>query len=134
MKTPFCLRLACGLLLVLGSLAGHAQGLPPAALPGYWNLETNRTTRDYTIVRFYDGQNQLVYEDRLNGLCLDLARGPVRRRQFTAGCLTLALQAVLRDPAHAPQAVAGLAQQFDPRGRAPRRLAGREASSLYAAH
>ena len=52
MKTPFCLRSACGLLLLLGSLAGHAQGPPPAALPGYWNLEINRTTRDYTIVRF----------------------------------------------------------------------------------
>ena len=110
MKTSFCIRLACGLLLVLGSLSGHAQDPPPATLPGYWNLETNRTTRDYTIVRFYDGQDQLVCETRLPGRGLDLARGPARRRQFMAGCLTLALQAVLHDPARAPQAAAGLAQ------------------------
>ncbi|WP_210521825.1 hypothetical protein [Hymenobacter terricola] len=125
MKTYFCIRLACGLLLLLGSLAGHAQGPSPAALPGYWNLEINRSTRDYTIVRFYDGQDRLVCEDRLPGLCLDLSRCPARRRQRTAARLSLALQAVLRDPARASQTVAGLAQQFDPRGRAPQRYAVR---------
>ena len=105
MKTPFCLRLACGLLLLFGSLAGHAQGLSPAALPGYWNLEINRTTRDYTIVRFYDGQDRLVHEERLAGLCLDLAR-PGRRSRRTAHQLNQALAHVLRDPAAAPTVLA----------------------------
>lgn len=134
MKTPFCIRLTCGLLLLLGSLAGRAQGLPPAALPGYWNLEINRTTRDCTIVRFYDGQDRLVYEDHLPGLCLDLSQGPARQRRRTAARLSLALQAVLRDPARARQTVAGLAQQFDQRGRAPQRYAGQGVSSIYNAH
>jgi len=110
-------------LLLFGSLASHAQGLPPAALPGYWNLEINRTTRDYTIVRFYDGQDRLVYETRLDGLCLDLSQGPAPRRRRTAASLSLALQAVLLDPANASQTVAGLAQQFDQHGRALQRYA-----------
>ena len=108
MKTPICLRLACGLLLLLGSLAGHAQGPTSTALPGYWNLEINRTTRDYTIVRFYDGQDRLVHEERLAGLCLDLAR-PGRCSRRTAHQLNQALAHVLRGPAAAPTM---LAQQF----------------------
>ena len=101
MKTPLCIRLACGLVFLLGSLASHAQQLAPPTQPGYWNLEINRTTRDYTIVRFYDGQDQLVFETRLDGLCLDLAQGSAQRRQRTAASLSLALQTVLLDPANA---------------------------------
>ena len=110
MKTPSCLRLACGLLLLLGSLASHAQQLSHPTQPGYWNLEINRTTRDYTIVRFYDGQDRLVHEERLAGLCLDLAR-PGRRSRRTADQLNQALARVLRDPA-AALAPAMLAQQL----------------------
>ncbi len=108
MKTPICLRLACGLVFLLGSLASHAQQLAPATQPGYWNLEINRTTRDYTIVRFYDGQDRLVHEERLAGLCLDLAR-PGHGSRRTAHQLNQALARVLRDPAAAPTM---LAQQF----------------------
>ena len=85
--------LACGLFLL--PALSHAQGRSPQL--GYWNLETNLTTRDYTIVRFYDGQDQLVYEERLAGLCLDLGRGRRRCRQATTRHLNVALQQVLRD-------------------------------------
>jgi hypothetical protein len=65
-----------------------------SSLPGYWNLETNSKTRDYTIVRFYNNQDQLVYEERLNNLCLDLSKGRRTTRQ-----LTRALQHVLGERA-----------------------------------
>lgn len=73
MKTRRFLHLAFWLLLLLAARAGRAQAPTPADLPGYWNLETNLTTHDYTIVRFYDGHDQLVYEARLPELYLNLA-------------------------------------------------------------
>ena len=52
MKTSLIFRLSIGLFLLLASLA-HAQS-QPAAQTGYWNVETNHTTRDHIIVRFYN--------------------------------------------------------------------------------
>ncbi|OON69429.1 hypothetical protein [Hymenobacter sp. CRA2] len=86
----------------------HAQQVPQG---GYWNLETNLITRDHTVVRFYDAQDQLVYETRLNDLCLDLSRGNGLCRR-TAQKLNLALQTVLLNPRGAEQAVAALSQQL----------------------
>ncbi|MDO7887657.1 hypothetical protein [Hymenobacter cheonanensis] len=118
MKTSCCfLRLAFWVLFLVAAQASHAQAPAPAALPGYWNLETNLTTRAYTIVRFYDGHDQLVYEERLPRLCLDLGKGSRRCRQRTSQQLTQALQLALHDPAHAARATAWLTQQLghDPR-------------------
>ena len=61
-------------------------------------------------MRFYDGQDRLVHEERLAGLCLDLAR-PGRSSRRTAHQLNQALARVLRDPA-APLAPTMLAQQL----------------------
>ncbi|WP_277235522.1 hypothetical protein [Hymenobacter sp. YC55] len=63
-----------------------------SSLPGYWNIETNSKTRDYTIVRFYNNQDQLVYEERLNDVYLDLRKGRRASRELTS-----ALQHVLRE-------------------------------------
>lgn len=112
MKKTLFAQLAVGLFLLLGATLGHAQ--TPAqqqpALPGYWNIETNLVTRDYTIVRFYNGQDQLVYEERLPGLCLDLSKR-ARLCQRTSRQLTVALQQVLHDAA-ARESATLLAQQF----------------------
>ena len=97
MKATAILRLS--LVLVFCSLATLAQAQTQAAAqPGYWNLETNLTTRDYTTVRFYNGQDQLVYQETIPNLCLDLSRRSGRSRR-TSQQLTVALQQVLRDPA-----------------------------------
>ncbi len=109
MKTSLIFRLSLGLLLLLSTLA-HAQS-QPVAPAGYWNVETNRTTRDYTIVRFYNAQDQLVYEERLSGLNLDLRKGN-RCCRRTSQQLNVALAAVLRDPAAARRDAGLLAQQF----------------------
>ncbi|RSK47591.1 hypothetical protein [Hymenobacter rigui] len=103
-------RLLFLLLLVLASPLARAQG-PVATLPGYWNLETNLTTRDYTLVRFYNGQDQLVYEETIHNRCLDLSKRPARRRR-TSAQLTLALQQVLRNPTIATQNLTLVAQQL----------------------
>ncbi len=107
MKTPALLRLALLLLLLISSRA-QAQTTP--ALPGYWNIETNLTTRDCTLVRFYNGQDQLVYAERLPNLCLDLSKGSGRCRRRAASRLNAALQQVLRNPTG--QATTLVAQQF----------------------
>jgi len=38
----------------------------------YWVVETNATTKDYSIIRFYDASHQLIGEHRLNGVYLDI--------------------------------------------------------------
>jgi alpha-beta hydrolase superfamily lysophospholipase len=97
MKNAFIRRLS--LLLVLFALASLAHAQTPAAPStpaGYWNVETNLTTRDQTIVRFYNDHDQLVYEETLPNFFLNMARrGP--RHRATAR-LNQALEQVLRDP------------------------------------
>lgn len=114
MKTGLFFPFALAALCCFTAPAAQAQApaAPAAALPGYWNLEINLTTHDYTIVRFYDGHDQLVYEERLPQLCLNLNKGSRRCRQRTSQQLNLALQQVLLDPTHAPQATAALTQRL----------------------
>ncbi|WP_400191258.1 hypothetical protein [Hymenobacter sp. B81] len=84
------------LALLALSAAGSAQAQAQPST-GYWNLETNLSTRDYTLVRFYNDQHELVREERLDNLCLDLSRPtPLCRR--TTQLLNNTLTQVLRDP------------------------------------
>jgi hypothetical protein len=98
------------LLLAAPTQAQRRRAGQPA-LPGYWNLETNLTTRDYTIVRFYNDRQELLYEERLTGLCLDLSRG-TGLCQRTARQLNGALAQVLGNPGQAALAMGALAQQL----------------------
>lgn len=41
---------------------------------GYWVIESNIHTKDYTIVRFYNDANEQIYEEKLNGVVLNLKR------------------------------------------------------------
>ena len=111
MKTLVIFRLSLVLLFCAFSVLVHAQQPAAPAQPGYWNVETNLATRDYTIVRFYNGQDQLVYEERLNDLSLDLRKGN-RFCRRTAQQLNGTLKTVLRDPAAARRDAGLLAQQF----------------------
>ena len=109
MKNSLIFRLGLGLFLLLSPLA-HAQSQPAAQL-GYWNVETNRTTHDHTIVRFYSVQDQLVHEGRLNVLDLDLRKGN-RCCRRTSQQYNLALVIVLHDPSAARHDAGLLAQAF----------------------
>ncbi|WP_201981802.1 hypothetical protein [Hymenobacter rubidus] len=123
MKMPLHFRLSLLFLFLLAAPLAQAQTPATIALPGYWNVETNLTSRDYTTVRFYSAQDQLVYEETLPDRCPNLARHPAQRRR-TAQRLNLVLQQVLRDPT-AGQANTLLAQQFGPSRRTPRVYAAR---------
>jgi hypothetical protein len=48
--------------------------------PAYWIVETNEKTKDYTIVRFYSGCNELFYEEKLDGVYLKFERKKVQRQ------------------------------------------------------
>ncbi|UOQ68740.1 hypothetical protein [Hymenobacter volaticus] len=111
MKIALLLRLAVSLLCFTTSTSSIAQTPAKPAMSGYWNAETNLSTRDYTIVRFYNGQDQLVYEERLDNLCLDLAKGNGRCRR-TSRKLAATLQLVLREPSVCASGTL-LAQQFN---------------------
>ncbi len=63
------------LLLAYALLPAAAQTTPS----GYWVVETNERTRDQSVVKFYDLNDQLLYEERLEGVHLDVARGKNRR-------------------------------------------------------
>ena len=106
MKTHAFFRPILVLGFVLLATALHAQA-PAMASTGYWNAETNLTARNYSIVRFYNAQDQLVYEERLDNFCLDMRKNRQRRRISTE--LNLVLQQVLQQPATEP---ALLAHQF----------------------
>ncbi|RAK70186.1 hypothetical protein [Hymenobacter edaphi] len=102
MKTPLLAACFC---LLMPALA-HAQQAPKS---GYWNLETNLTTQDYTIVRFYNDKDELLREERLDALCLNLSQGtPLCRR--TARLLNATLAQVIQNPAGSTQLAAQLGQ------------------------
>ena len=123
MKNSSLLR--SGTLVALLCIASLAQAqTTPVPTAGYWNLETNLTTRDYTTVRFYDGQDQLVYEETLPNLCLDLSRNPGLGRR-TKAQLTATLHQVLLDPAAAAGHGTLLAAQLAPDRRVQRVYATR---------
>ena len=122
MKNAAFLRLSALLVCLFLTTLAQAQ-TAPIAQSGYWNLETNLTTRDYTIVRFYNGQDQLVHEETLPSLCLDFShrKGLCRR---TAKQLNVALQQVLSNPA-ANQSATLVAQQLGAGRHQPRSYAVR---------
>jgi len=78
-------------LLIAGlSQSGLAQALTPAK--NYWVVETNLKQRDYSIVRFYNAADELIYEEKLEGVYLNIARAKHVKR------LNLALQRVTEEP------------------------------------
>jgi len=63
-------------LLLLVGVAVQVTGVN--AQRGYWVIESNVNSRNYTIVRVYDLSNQLIKETLLNKK-VDIARGRDRR-------------------------------------------------------
>lgn len=101
MKTSFFSRLPLVCLLLLfsatGSMAQQAvySEAPTIAKSGYWSLVTNQSTPDQTLVRFFNDQHELLYEERLVGLGLDLLESRAGHRQL-ARLLGTTLQQVQR--------------------------------------
>lgn len=70
MKT-FAFKIALSVVLFAYALVPAPAQTTPA---GYWVVETNDRTRDHTVVQFYDLDDQLLYEERLEGVHLDISR------------------------------------------------------------
>jgi hypothetical protein len=68
---------------------------PVIAKSGYWSLETDQSDRNYTLVRFFNDQHELLYQERLDGLCLDPCKSPANHRRV-ARMLGNTLQQVQR--------------------------------------
>ena len=49
--------------------------------PSYWVVETNIRHPNFTIVRFYDVQDQLVHEVKIMGVYIDV-RKPKQKRKL----------------------------------------------------
>jgi hypothetical protein len=72
MKTNLLSALFLTAALLTGRIEQSvAQTIHPA---GYWVVETNERTRDHTVVKFYDLSDHLIYEERLEGVQLDVSR------------------------------------------------------------
>ncbi|MEJ8800458.1 hypothetical protein [Pontibacter sp. H249] len=84
-KTSACLALTLG-----SYFTANSQSMEAAKEP-YWVTETNAKLKNYTIVRFYNTQHQLVYEERLDGVHLDATRKRTKRM------LSKALQGVMQN-------------------------------------
>lgn len=59
---------------LLFSLYGFSASAQQLSAGGYWVVETNQKTKDYSIVKFYDTAGLLVYEERLEGVHLNIAK------------------------------------------------------------
>lgn len=46
----------------------------------YWVVETNINQKNFTLVKFYDGDNTLLDEIKLNGVYLDISRRKHKRK------------------------------------------------------
>jgi hypothetical protein len=101
MKTSLISRLSAAcVLVVLSATMALAQTTvyseaPVVAKSGYWSLETDQSTPTYTLVRFYNDEHELLYEERLEGVCLDPCKSITSHRRI-ARMLGTTLQQVQR--------------------------------------
>lgn len=77
MKLPINSKtlLLAGAAALLLTLNVNAQARRPD-LPqvGFWVVETNPKAQTGSIVKFYNDEKTLIYEERLGGKCLDVRR------------------------------------------------------------
>ena len=89
MKNLLLFRLSLlGLLLGLSTTLAVAQKAiyseaPVVATSGYWSLETDASQPDYTTVRFYNDQHELLYAEHLRGVRLDPGKSIAAHRRLS---------------------------------------------------
>jgi hypothetical protein len=57
------------LVLLSLTISGHSSQSQP-----YWVIETNRHQNDFTIIKFYNDQHVLIYEEKQVGVYFDLSK------------------------------------------------------------
>ena len=63
---------------MIASTAGMSQ--KAASDDTYWVVETNNRDTVYSIVRFFDGNNNLLHEVKLDNIAIDIRHKKSRRR------------------------------------------------------
>ncbi len=76
-KSLFFIMCSLGLALFFGSPATAQKALPASV--GNWVVETNVLQKDYSLVSFYSASNQLLYQEKLQGVYLDISRRKTQR-------------------------------------------------------
>ena len=90
MKKNILKTILLALLFAAGTFtSSFAQTVVPDR--SYWVVGTNLKQRDYSVVRFYNQHNELLYEERLTGKHLNISRSKHVKR------LNLALQQVTQN-------------------------------------
>jgi hypothetical protein len=75
MKTILNKSLLTAAVLFTGIIGQAVAGVPVFGQDsGYWVVESNAQTRDFSIIKFYDSSHQLIYEEKLEGKYLDITR------------------------------------------------------------
>ena len=64
-------------IIMACSISAWAQQNTTAA---FWVVETNAQTRNYSIVRFYNVQNEQVHEVKLEGVYVDIRKSKYRKK------------------------------------------------------
>lgn len=75
-KQKNTLIIAALLVFTLGCNALQAKAATPYTTSdtGYWVVESNILSKDFTVIKFYDSQHRLMYEEKLEGVYLDIKK------------------------------------------------------------
>ena len=68
------LKTALVLIILSFGLGEASQAQIVHSSENYWVVETNVHQRNYSIVRFYNAADELIYEERLDGMYLDIKK------------------------------------------------------------
>lgn len=68
------------LILLLSLVLASNAVAKPKAQHFYWIVETNVNDKSYSIVRFYNPEDQLVHEELVKNYYIDLNRSKDKRR------------------------------------------------------
>ena len=61
------------LVLLAGSMmTSHGQDVK--VIPAYWVVETNVNQKNFSIVRLYDSQHNLIHEVKMEGVYLNVSK------------------------------------------------------------
>jgi hypothetical protein len=99
MKTFMCILLSFSLLSIkaqAGTDSSSTQSSNKKRCENYWVLETGKTgNNNYRLIRFYDSNNNLLMEKKVDDVALKGERGSVQRK------LNRALKAYIAQPSTA---------------------------------
>jgi hypothetical protein len=67
------------LLAFVTSLLTAASAQDIKVIPAYWVVETNVNQKNFSIVRMYDAQHNLVHEVKMEGIYLNVSKAKHRK-------------------------------------------------------